>query len=63
MLDTVNLITLILIIIALVFVIWQFVTMVMSKKLNRREKGLWAVLFFVASLLTAIVWFIVKRGK
>lgn len=62
-LDTVNVITLILIIIALVFVVWQFVNMILSKKLNRREKGLWAVLFFVASLLTAIVWFIVKRAK
>jgi hypothetical protein len=37
--------------------------MVMSKKLTKREKGLWAVLFFVASLLTAIVWLIVKRAK
>lgn len=61
MLDAINLITIVLIIIALVFVVWQFISMIRSKKLNKQEKGLWAVLFLVASLLTAIVWLIVRK--
>ena len=59
--ETIAIITGLLILLALVFVIWQFIKMMTSKKIKKTEKGLWVVAFFVASLLTAIVWFIVNR--
>ena len=61
MLDTINLITIVLIVLALIFVVWQFISMIRSKKLNKQEKGLWTILFLVVSLITAIVWMIVDR--
>lgn len=47
----------------LVFVIWQFVNMITNKRLKKTEKGIWAIAFLIASLVTAIVWLIVKPRK
>ena len=45
----------------IIFVIIQFITMILSKKLRRVDKGIWAILFFTFTILTAIVWWFVKR--
>lgn len=50
-----------LLLVILVFWLWAAFDMLMSKKLKKREKGLWFLLFLVLSLPTAIVWTIVRK--
>lgn len=45
----------------IVFVIFQLITMLVSKKLRRVDKGLWFIAFIAFSVLTAFVWWFVKR--
>ena len=51
----------ILVILAIIFIIFQFITMIISKKLRKVDKGIWTILFISFSLITAVVWAIVKR--
>ena len=44
-----------------VFVIWMFVDMCLSKKLNKMTKGIWIVLFLITAGLTSIVWAFVRK--
>ena len=46
----------------LLFVFWvvQLVSMLTSR-MSKRDKGLWLIAFIVASVLTAIVYYFVKR--
>lgn len=48
-------------ILALIFVVVEFVDMIKSKKLKKDTKLILVILFIVASLLTAIVYYIWKR--
>ena len=45
----------------LVFWIWALVDMLRSRRLKTRTKVVLFILFFVASILTAIVWVVVRR--
>ena len=46
----------------LVFWIVELISMLKSR-IPKKDKGLWFIAFMVASLLTAIVWLIVRRKK
>ena len=49
-----------LVVAGLVFWIWQFVRMLNDRKLKKETKLILVVLFLVASLLTALVYWIYK---
>ena len=51
----------VILVLLVIFVIWEFITMILSKKLRKVDKGIWAILFVAFSILTACVWFFVKR--
>lgn len=53
---------LILLVIALfIFWLWALIDMLSSRRIRGLEKGLWFVLFFIASFITMIVWAFVRK--
>lgn len=44
-----------------VFCISQFCSMIKSRKLNKKEKAIWVILFIGFSAITSIVWWVLKR--
>lgn len=48
-------------VILLIFWVWMFIDMLNSRRLTKQSKLILGILFFVASLVTAIVWFFARR--
>ena len=46
-----------------IFWIWALIDMLSSRRIRKLEKGIWFILFFVASFITMIVWAIVRKSR
>ena len=49
-------------VVLLFFVIWMFIDMLKNRRISQMNKVVYAVLFLVASIIMAVVWFFIRKN-